>query len=634
MKKLFLLFLLLTNLSFGQDFITKWTFSFATTNIQFNALTTADPVNYTYTLSSGGSGSGAFTKSTPGFVSLPINISAGTSVTLSFEPINLRRFYMNDFPQKINLMEVSQWGSTSWTSMADAFSGCSNFNITATDVPDLSAVTDLSSMFGNATSFNSDISTWETSNITNMAFMFGGATTFNQNIGAWNTSNVSYMVGMFVNASLFNQDIGLWNTSNVIRMDDMFHGATSFNQDIGTWNTSNVGDMEQMFSDATSFNQDIGLWNTSNVTNMSQMFSIATSFNQDIGLWNTSNVTNMYQMFSNATSFNQDIGAWNTSNVGDMEQMFSYATSFNQDIGSWNTSNVIDMHGMFYHAASFNQDIGTWNTSNVTSMYSMFSNATSFNQTLNWNLHPSVSLLYMFDNSGLSCGKYTETLNYWSTIPNLPYNRVLGASDRLFGINGQAARDFLVNNQGWTITDAGLIDIDCKDCESPSILNTISSSRCDAGTLTLEATPSAGTILWYNAATNGSLLFTGTNFTTPSISSTTIYYAEASDGICSNSTRTPVVAEIKDCAAIDEIQLGSTATFEAYPNPSNGDFTIVSAIPGTFKIINELGQTIRTIEITEANKNQVKVENMPNGAYFVTGTPNGNVVTKKVIVVR
>ncbi|MCX8483252.1 MAG: BspA family leucine-rich repeat surface protein, partial [Crocinitomicaceae bacterium] len=240
MKKLFLLFLLLSNLSFGQDFITKWTFSSGSANIQFNALTTADPVNYTYTLSSGGSGSGSFTKSAPGFVSLPINISAGTSVTLSFEPINLRRFYINDFPQKTNLMEVSQWGSTSWTSMADAFRGCSNFNITAADVPDLSAVTDMSSMFEGATLFNSDISTWETSNITNMAYMFESATTFNQNIGGWNTSNVSYMHGMFFNASLFNQDIGLWNTNNVIRMDDMFHNATSFNQDIGFWNTSNV----------------------------------------------------------------------------------------------------------------------------------------------------------------------------------------------------------------------------------------------------------------------------------------------------------------------------------------------------------------------------------------------------------
>jgi aspartate 1-decarboxylase len=43
---------------------------------------------------------------------------------------------------------------------------------------------------------------------------------------------------------------------------------------------------------------------------------------------------------------------------------------------------------------------------------------------------------------------------------------------------------------------------------------------------------------------------------------------------------------------------------------------------------------VRTVEITAANNNQVKVENMPNGAYFVTGMLNGEVVTKKVIVIR
>ena len=77
-----------------------------------------------------------------------------------------------------------------------------------------------------------------------------------------------------------------------------------------------------------------------------------------------------------------------------------------------------------------------------------------------------------------------------------------------------------------------------------------------------------------------------------------------------------------------------TFDFEAFPNPSNGDFTISSSEAGTFNIINELGQLVRTVEITEANGNQERVENMPNGAYFVTGTLNGEVVTKKVMVVR
>ncbi len=78
----------------------------------------------------------------------------------------------------------------------------------------------------------------------------------------------------------------------------------------------------------------------------------------------------------------------------------------------------------------------------------------------------------------------------------------------------------------------------------------------------------------------------------------------------------------------------STFDFEAFPNPSIGDFTISASEAGTFNIINELGQLIRTVEITEANNNQVKVENMPNGAYFVTGMLKGETVTKKVIVVR
>ena len=507
------------------------------------------------------------------------------------------------------MVEVSQWGSTPWESMETAFYGCSNFQITATDVPDLTNVTDMSSMFEDAISFNSDISLWETSNVTNMALLFTNAATFNQDIGIWNTSNVMYMFGMFLNATSFNQNIGSWSTSNVVRMEYMFKNASSFNQDIGSWNTSNVNNMSAMFQDATSFNSDIGSWNTSNVTNMFYMFRYATSFNQDIGLWNTSNVTNMHQMFLEASSFNQDIG-------------------------TWNTSNVTNMIGMFANASSFNQDIGTWNTSNVTNMSFMFYDAINFNQSLNWSLHPSVNLSYMFDHSGLSCGKYTAILNYWSTLPNLPFNRALGASDRLFGTNGQAARDFLVNDHGWSIIDGGSIDANCKDCESPSILNSISASRCDAGVLTLEASPSLGIVNWYDTEFGGNLLFTGTSFTTPVISFTTTYFAEAEYQFCVNPIRIPVVAEIKDCAAIGDIESAPNGFFDAFPNPSNGNFTISSSEIGKFNIINELGQMIRTIEITEAKDNQVKVENMPNGAYFVTGILKGNVVTRKVMVVR
>ena len=56
--------------------------------------------------------------------------------------------------------------------------------------PDMRAVMTMRSMFAYATSFNGDISGWNTAKVTNMAFMFFRAVSFNQDIGGWNTAQV------------------------------------------------------------------------------------------------------------------------------------------------------------------------------------------------------------------------------------------------------------------------------------------------------------------------------------------------------------------------------------------------------------------------------------------------------------
>ena len=62
-----------------------------------------------------------------------------------------------------------------------------------------------------------------------MKNLFYKKTTFNGNISKWNTSNVINMISMFANAKHFNQPIENWDVSNIINMRSVFYKATSFN---------------------------------------------------------------------------------------------------------------------------------------------------------------------------------------------------------------------------------------------------------------------------------------------------------------------------------------------------------------------------------------------------------------------
>ncbi|MBK8194338.1 MAG: BspA family leucine-rich repeat surface protein [Lewinellaceae bacterium] len=64
------------------------------------------------------------------------------------------RIYFNNVGDRRKLLGISQWGAIAWTSMESAFDGCSNLNISATDVPNLSGVTNMSEMFQACTALN------------------------------------------------------------------------------------------------------------------------------------------------------------------------------------------------------------------------------------------------------------------------------------------------------------------------------------------------------------------------------------------------------------------------------------------------------------------------------------------------
>ena len=270
---------------------------------------------------------------------------------------NLNDIYINSSSGRQKYSSIEQWGTAEWNAdMSGAFRGATN--LTASDTagtPDMSAVTDMSRMFSNATSFNQDIiGSWDVSQVTDMSIMFNGAASFNQDIGSWDVSQVTDMGFMFAGADAFNQDIGSWDVSMVTNMRSMFNDADAFNQDIGSWDVSMVTNMGSMFQNVASFNQDIGSWDVSKVTNMQDMFTTATSFNQDIGSWNVSKVTNMGFMFNGADAFNQDIGSWDVSEVTNMGFMFAGATlspaNYDALLTGWNALNLI--RGVDFHAGN------------------------------------------------------------------------------------------------------------------------------------------------------------------------------------------------------------------------------------------------------------------------------------------
>ena len=86
----------------------------------------------------------------------------------------------------------------------------------------------------------------------------------------------------------------------------------------------------------------------------------------------------------------------------------------------------------------------------------------------------------------------------------------------------------------------------------PAPTSPVDGSRCGPGTVNLSATVPAGqTIEWFSAAAGGTALGTGATFTTPSVSTTTTYYAEAklTAGGCVSPSRTAVVANINPLPA-------------------------------------------------------------------------------------
>lgn len=162
---------------------------------------------------------------------------------------------------RLKLKEIKQWGNLwAWGNRVSLFRGCANLQVTATDAPLLTGT--LNNMFLDCTSLtgNASFNNWDVSAVTDMNTLFYNCENFNADISAWNMQNVKVTANMFYNAKKFNQPLNTWNVSAVTNMNNMFYGAEAFNQPLDNWNVSAVTTMNNMFYNSGFNNSSIGNW--------------------------------------------------------------------------------------------------------------------------------------------------------------------------------------------------------------------------------------------------------------------------------------------------------------------------------------------------------------------------------------
>ncbi len=306
---------------------------------------------------------------------------------------------------RLKITGVSDWGNVNFGNKGGAFQGAENLACTATNAPDLTDVTDLS-------------------------YTFAGASKFNCPLNSWNVSAVTKMTGMFSEATAFNQSLNGWDVRKVTDMEAMFSMASSFNGDITTWKTESLQNLTNTFFGASVFDRDISGWDTGDVTSMYGMFRDATVFNQPVGSWTTSALTDTSFMFMQARAFNQPLSAWDMSKVTRMSMMFRDAVTFNGDVAGWDLSGAPTLNSVFYGASAFDQNLGGWDVSHIATMDNLFTD------------------------SGMSALNYGKTLIAWSRL-NVRNGVETGGLGVKYVCIASGARQSLIRNHDWTITDAG-----------------------------------------------------------------------------------------------------------------------------------------------------------------------------------
>ena len=233
--------------------------------------------------------------------------TAGTyTITLSG---TIKGFQFNNAGDDTKFLDVSNWGNLTITS-SRAFFGCTNFTISATDAPTVTA-TNFEYIFYNCNSLGSpDLSGWDVSTVTNYGNAFR-ATGLNPIITGWIHSGVTSVFRMFLANTSWNRSLDGQDFSSVTSAYEFMRGCSSFNSSVANLSFGTNANLYGMFQSCSSFT-GIGLdsWDTANVAGFNRTFSACANMNGDISGFDTSNVTDFRYMLNQCDAFRGAMTNW------------------------------------------------------------------------------------------------------------------------------------------------------------------------------------------------------------------------------------------------------------------------------------------------------------------------------------
>lgn len=146
-------------------------------------------------------------------------------------------------------------------------------------------------------------------------------------------------------------------------------------------------------------------------------------------------------------------------------------------------------------------------------------------------------------------------------------------------------------------------------------------TTCPGGYATLQATAGAGqNIRWYDAATGGNLLGSGSSFTTPVLNANTSFFASAIDGLCESANRTQIDVVVN-------ASYGPQVTVLPYSCPTN---ILGSTYRFPVKVVSEGNITIGSFTKEAQFGDTASFLLAPNQTFTVNADLNGCIATQSI----